>query len=87
MVRVASALSDNSSHQSKFIDMLLNQRFLPAGRIQTGAGTSKQTTLFNCFVSGEIDDNFVGKGGIMDRATEAAQTAPDVTSAEKKRGC
>lgn len=74
MQRIASALSDNSAHNHRLSDILLHQRFLPAGRIQTGAGTDKATTLFNCFVSGDIDDSFVGPGGIMDRAKEAAQT-------------
>lgn len=74
MGRIASALSDNSSHEQRLCEIFLNQRFLPAGRIQAGAGTSKNTTLFNCFVSGQIKDDFVGQGGIMDRASEAAQT-------------
>jgi ribonucleoside-diphosphate reductase alpha chain len=72
--RVAKAISDNPSHQHQLEDVLLNQRFLPAGRIQTGAGTDKAVTLYNCFVSGDIGDNFTGPGGIMDRATEAAET-------------
>lgn len=74
MERVARALSDNESHYLKLYPILLEQRFLPAGRIQSGAGAGKITTLFNCFVSGDIGDNFVGEGGIMQRATEAAQT-------------
>jgi len=74
MIRVASALSDNSVHQRELLEILLNQRFLPAGRIQTGAGSNKAVTLYNCFVSGDINDNFTGPTGIMERATEAAET-------------
>lgn len=74
MERISRALSDSSSHEGRLREILLNQRFLPAGRIQTGAGTTKSTTLFNCFVSGTIKDDFVGTNGIMERAKEAAQT-------------
>lgn len=74
MNQVARALADNSKHEHVLKDILLNQRFLPAGRIQTGAGTSKSVTLYNCFVSGDIGDNFTGTAGIMQRATEAAET-------------
>lgn len=74
MNRVAGALSENSTQEQVLRDILLNQRFLPAGRIQTGAGTTKAVTLYNCFVSGDIDDNFTGRNGIMQRATDAAET-------------
>jgi ribonucleoside-diphosphate reductase alpha chain len=74
MHRVAGALSENSNHENKLKDILINQRFLPAGRIQTGAGTNKAVTLYNCFVSGDIADNFTGSNGIMARAAEAAET-------------
>ena len=74
MHRVASALSENQNHFNNLKDILINQRFLPAGRIQTGAGTNKNVTLYNCFVSGDIADNFTGSSGIMARATEAAET-------------
>lgn len=74
MERIASALSDNSLHQRALLEILLQQRFLPAGRIQSGAGTDKSTTLYNCFVMPEPLDDFVGPGGIMDVMTKAAQT-------------
>lgn len=74
MNRVSSALSDNQSHHNALKEIFLNQRFLPAGRIQTGAGTTKAVTLYNCFVSGDIHDNFTGPSGIMERATQAAET-------------
>lgn len=74
MQRVASALSASQSEEVRLFDTLLNMRFLPAGRIQAGAGTEKKVTLYNCFVSGDIEDDFIGPRGIMARATEAAQT-------------
>lgn len=75
MNRVAFALKDSDAHYHIFREILLTQRFLPAGRIQTGAGSSKHVTLFNCFVSGTITDSFVDDAGsIMDRAKEAAAT-------------
>lgn len=74
MHRITTALSDNPVHKGELKDILLNQRFLPAGRIQTGAGSNKNVTLYNCFVSGVIDDNFTEEYGIMQRATEAAET-------------
>lgn len=70
-VRIADALKDNQLHFEYFKDMLLNQRFLPAGRVQNAMGASRQTTAFNCFVSGTIDDSM---DSIMHRATEAAET-------------
>lgn len=71
MRRVASALSDNSEHERKFLDILLNQRFLPAGRVQSSIGSARRTTPYNCFVSGTIPDDM---GGIMQAAGEAAET-------------
>jgi ribonucleoside-diphosphate reductase alpha chain len=73
--RVSSALADNSDHYHAARRILLDQRFLPGGRILAGAGTSKSVCLHNCFVSGTIEDSFVdGRGSIMDRAKEAATT-------------
>lgn len=74
MNRVASALSDNDAHFHAFRDILLDMRFLPAGRIQAAMGSDRAVTPYNCYVSGTIEDSFCGLGGIMDRATEAAAT-------------
>jgi len=58
-----------------FRESLLEQRFLPGGRIQAAMGSVKRVTPYNCFVSGTIEDSFVdGKGSIMQRATDAATT-------------
>ena len=73
--RIANELKDNDEHYHKFRDILLDMRFLPAGRVQAAMGSSKKVTGFNCFVSGTIADSFVeGEGNIMQRAAEAAAT-------------
>lgn len=75
MTRVANALSDNEQHFKAFRDILLDQRFLPAGRIQNAMGSLTKTTPYNCYVSGTIEDSYVdGQGSIMERAKQAAQT-------------
>lgn len=75
MNRVAFALKDNDSHYHELRDMLLNQRFVPAGRVQAAMGSTKYVTAFNCAVSMTINDSFVdGPGSIMHRAHEAAAT-------------
>lgn len=38
--------------EQRFLDILLDFQFLPGGRIQAGAGTERDVTLFNCFVTG-----------------------------------
>jgi ribonucleoside-diphosphate reductase alpha chain len=45
--------------------------FQPAGRILAGAGTSRNVTLFNCFVLGAIPDDL---SGIFESVKEAALT-------------
>lgn len=75
MTRVASALKDSDQHFHDFRDILLNMRFMPAGRIQTSMGSTKNTTPYNCFVSPAISDTFVDdKHSIMDCAKFAAAT-------------
>lgn len=75
MNRIAAALKDDDRHFAEFRDALLGMRFLPAGRIQSAMGSTRQVTPYNCFVSGTIDDSFVdGEGSIMVRAAEAAAT-------------
>ena len=74
MTRVAGSLADNQKHFKEFREILLDMRFLPAGRIQAAAGNPRKVTFFNCFVIDKIEDSLCGKNGIMDRAKEAAQT-------------
>jgi ribonucleoside-diphosphate reductase alpha chain len=71
MRRIADALSDSPEHAEALYQILLNRRFLPAGRVQSAAGSFRSTTAFNCFVSGSIPDSMTG---IMDRLKEAALT-------------
>lgn len=71
MVRVADALKDTEDHYRDLKDILLNQRFLPAGRVQAAMGSPKVVTAYNCFVSGTIPDSM---DGIMKAAHEAAET-------------
>lgn len=73
--RIAKALSDSDGHYFQLREILLEQRFLPAGRIQAAIGSSRNITPYNCFVSGTIEDSYTsGTGSIMDRAKEAAST-------------
>lgn len=69
--RVANTLADNSQHFVDFREILLDMRFLPAGRVQASVGSPRKTTAFNCFVSNTIHDSMVS---IMDTASYAAQT-------------
>lgn len=71
MIRVADALKDTEEHYKQLKYLLLDQRFLPAGRVQAAMGSPKIVTAYNCFVSGTIPDSMEG---IMKAATEAAHT-------------
>ena len=71
MTRVASHLSDNASHFQEFRDILMDRRFLTAGRILAGGGTGRIVTLFNCFVMGTIKDDLED---IYENLKEAAMT-------------
>lgn len=75
MNRVSSSLKDDDNHFHKFREVLLDMRFMPGGRIQASMGSAKNTTPYNCYVSGTIEDSYVhGDGSIMQRAVEAATT-------------
>ena len=52
-------------------DILINMRFMPAGRIQSAMGSPRDVTAYNCFVSGTIEDSMQS---IMEKATMAAET-------------
>lgn len=69
--RIAKTLADDDRHEEALQNILLNMRFLPAGRVQNAIGAARQTTAYNCFVSGTIDDSMTS---IMHRATQAAET-------------
>ncbi|MDT7951635.1 MAG: adenosylcobalamin-dependent ribonucleoside-diphosphate reductase [Acetobacteraceae bacterium] len=73
--RVAKALAEAEAEPSvwepRFYEALEGFRFLPAGRILSGAGTERRVTLFNCFVMGDIGDDL---GSIFNHLREAALT-------------
>ena len=62
--RVAQALSSverEPKHWTRrFLHLLEDFRFIPGGRILAGAGTTRDVTLFNCFVMGIIEDSIDG---------------------------
>ena len=63
--RIARALSavepsDQDLWEQRFVAILKGFKFLPGGRIQAGAGTGRNVTLFNCFVMGTIEDSMEG---------------------------
>jgi len=73
--RQASTLCDDERHFQVYRDIILDQRFLAAGRVQSAIGSTRNVTPYNCFVAGTIEDSFVeGHGSIMGRAAEAAAT-------------
>lgn len=69
--RVADHLKDNDEHFAQTHEILEDQRFLPAGRVQASVGAARRTTALNCFVSGTIPDSM---SGIMGCLTDAAET-------------
>jgi ribonucleoside-diphosphate reductase alpha chain len=74
--RIAHALATAENEkpefwEAEFYKILKDFRFLPAGRIQSGAGTGRDVTLFNCFVMGRIDDSM---DGIFNALKEGAIT-------------
>lgn len=71
MSRVSNHLKDDTQHFDTVRDILLDMKFLPAGRVQSAAGSPREVTAYNCFVSGDILDSM---DSIMDKAKEAAET-------------
>ena len=73
--RVARALAapedDAKAWEERFFEALEDFRFLPAGRIVSGAGSERNVTLFNCFVMGDVPDDMAG---IFDNLKEASLT-------------
>jgi len=69
--RISGALCDNEQHRRDFRMTLLQQNFMPAGRIQRAVGSPLRVTPYNCFVSGTIEDD---SSSIMDMAKEAFMT-------------
>jgi len=73
--RVATALAaperEPALWAERFYQAMEDFKFLPAGRVVAGAGSSRSVTLFNCFVMGTIPDDM---GGIFAHLREAALT-------------
>lgn len=75
--RVAKSLAkaektetDASEAEQEFYEALEDFKFVPGGRILTGAGTLGQKTFYNCFVIPSPDDS---RGGIMQSVTMMAE--------------
>jgi ribonucleoside-diphosphate reductase alpha chain len=70
--RFAAAASAGDEEFRKIIkEILLSQRFLPAGRVRSAIGSPRVTTASNCFVIQEIEDSMKG---IMRALEEASLT-------------
>lgn len=75
--RVARAVAEAEKPELRalwekhFLAIMSDFSFLPAGRILAGAGSTKDVTLFNCFVMGAVPDSIVG---IFEGLKQAAQT-------------
>ncbi len=69
--RIANALKDSDEHYHAFREILLEQKFLPGGRVQSAMGAPREVTPYNCFVSIEIEDSM---DSIMQAAAYAAET-------------
>jgi len=68
---LASRESESAYWEEVFFQAMSELKFLPAGRILSGAGTARRVTLFNCFVMGRIGDDMTS---IFDNLKEAALT-------------
>lgn len=56
--RWSGFLQDGHEHYMAFREISIDQRFMPPGRVQAGAGSLKNVTLYNCFVMPTIHDSF-----------------------------
>ena len=68
---LAAAEAEPALWEPVFHEALQDFRFLPAGRILSGAGSERRVTLFNCFVMGDIGDDLAS---IFAHLREAALT-------------
>jgi ribonucleoside-diphosphate reductase alpha chain len=81
--RVALAASAAEPHhrdewRERFRSILRDFRFLPGGRILAGAGTSRGTTLFNCFALGPVVDSTRGIFDALRESLAILQAGADV---------
>lgn len=68
---LAAPEKDQKYWADQFYSVLRAFSYIPAGRINAGAGTDRNVTLFNCFVMGTVPDSLAG---ICDMLKEAAIT-------------
>ncbi|MCU0838394.1 MAG: adenosylcobalamin-dependent ribonucleoside-diphosphate reductase [Rhodospirillales bacterium] len=68
---LAAAEAEPDRFETRFFEAMEDFRFLPAGRILSGAGSGRRVTLFNCFVMGTIPDDM---SGIFEHLKQAALT-------------
>ena len=68
---LAAAEAEPATWEPVFYEALQDFRFLPAGRILSGAGSDRRVTLFNCFVMGDVEDDLAS---IFAHLREAALT-------------
>lgn len=54
----------------KFYEVMKNFKFVPGGRILSGAGTGYEVTFFNCYVIPSPSDS---RGGIMENITQTVE--------------
>lgn len=69
--KLATNLSSNHRHRDALASILINDRFLPAGRVQAAGGSSRNSSYFNCIVSGTIEDSMESIG---DKLKESLMT-------------
>lgn len=73
--RLAATLSDGEDHRRALKEILLDGRYVFAGRVQSSIGNpDTDQSAINCTQSDTIKDNLTGKGGIYWRLLEAART-------------
>lgn len=60
VVEAVYAKDEDLAAREQAFDVVKNGWFIPAGRINAGAGTEHAVTLLNCFVSGTIPDSLTG---------------------------
>ena len=72
--RWCGVLNEGEENRRTLKDIFINGLFCMAGRCQAAVGSAHKWTCFNCFMGDTIKDNLTGKGGIMWRCLESAQS-------------
>ncbi len=70
LAKAEKTLGQRESAEQDFYDALSDFKFVPGGRILSGAGSLGQKTFYNCFVIPSPDDS---RGGIMESVTKMAE--------------